>query len=84
MPRESRVIPASLNSLRQCEVLHKLNVHITILTTTDLNFFTSVEVGLASRLISASELKCTQLATASITDSTVEGFIKLGVPTNNL
>ena len=47
---------------------------------TYLSFFTSVEVGLASRLISASLFKYTLLATALITDSTVLGFIKLGVP----
>ena len=48
-----------------------------------LSFFTSVEVGLASRLISASLFKCTLLATALITDSTVLGFIKLGVPVSS-
>ena len=47
---------------------------------TNLSLSISVEVGLASRLISASLLRWAQLATALITDSTVLGFIKLGVP----
>ncbi len=79
MPRESREMPASLNSLSEW---YQTSVRISNpLTITNLSFFISTEVGLASRLISASQLKCTELATALITDSTVAGFIKLGVPT---
>lgn len=76
-PNDNLFTPAALKALEK----YTDSVQSRALTSpTYHSFVISADVGLASKVISALDVRVTFAATALITASTVEGFAKLGVP----